>query len=42
VYTFHGFAKEFASALVRMGFDAEVVGDDKNPKEKTISLDSFL
>jgi putative mRNA 3-end processing factor len=42
VYTFHGFAKEFASALVRIGFDAEVVGDGKNPKEKTISLDSFL
>ena len=42
VYTFHGFAKEFASALVRIGFDAEAVGDGKNPKEKTISLDSFL
>jgi putative mRNA 3-end processing factor len=42
VYTFHGFAKEFASALVQIGFDAEAVGDGKNPKEKTISLDSFL
>ena len=42
VYTFHGFAKEFAEALLRIGFDAEAVGQGKNRKEKTISLDSFL
>ncbi len=42
VYTFHGFAKEFAEALTRIGFDAEAIGDGKNRKEKTLSLDSFL
>jgi putative mRNA 3-end processing factor len=42
VYTFHGFAKEFAEALLRIGFDAEAVGYSKNRKEKTLSLDSFL
>jgi putative mRNA 3-end processing factor len=44
VYTFHGFAKEFAAALLRIGFDAQPVGHyGKNLKEeKTISLDSFL
>jgi putative mRNA 3-end processing factor len=43
VYTFHGFAKEFAEALMRIGFDAETVGYGKNRKEeKTLSLDSFM
>jgi putative mRNA 3-end processing factor len=43
VYTFHGFAKEFAAALSRIGFDAEAVGQRKNLEEKsTVSLDSFL
>jgi putative mRNA 3-end processing factor len=42
VYTFHGFAKEFAEALMRIGFDAEAVGYGKNRKEKTLSLDSFM
>jgi putative mRNA 3-end processing factor len=42
VYTFHGFAKEFAEALMRKGFDAEAVGYGKNRKEKTLSLDSFM
>jgi putative mRNA 3-end processing factor len=42
VYTFHGFAKEFAEALLRIGFDAEAVGHGKNRKEKTLSLDSFM
>ncbi|MFL6477764.1 MAG: exonuclease [Nitrososphaera sp.] len=43
VYTFHGFAKEFAEALLRMGFNAEAVGQEKSRKqEKMISLDSFL
>ena len=42
IYTFHGFAKEFAEALLRIGFDAEAVGHSKNGKEKTLSLDSFL
>jgi len=43
VYTFHGFAKEFAQALLRMGFNAEAVGRDKNVREeRMVSLDSFL
>jgi putative mRNA 3-end processing factor len=42
VYTFHGFAKEFADVLLRVGFDAEAVGYGKNRKEKTLSLDSFM
>jgi putative mRNA 3-end processing factor len=42
VYTFHGFAREFAEALSQMGFDAEAVGHGMNQKEKTLSLDSFL
>jgi putative mRNA 3-end processing factor len=42
VYTFHGFAKEFAKALLQLGFDAEAVGHGKNVKEKMLSLDSFL
>ncbi|HKZ62164.1 MAG TPA: MBL fold metallo-hydrolase [Nitrososphaera sp.] len=43
VYTFHGFAKEFAGALSEMGFDAEPVGNvhDRKEVEKTLSLDSF-
>ena len=40
VYTFHGFAREFAESLCEMGFDAEPV-NGHNKKEKTISLDSF-
>jgi putative mRNA 3-end processing factor len=42
VYTFHGFAKEFAGALLQIGFDAEAVGHGKNGKAKTLSLDSFM
>src|SRR5688572_878841 len=42
VYTFHGFAKEFADALLQIGFDAEAVGHGKNGKAKTLSLDSFM
>jgi putative mRNA 3-end processing factor len=42
VYTFHGFAKEFAEDLLQMGFDAQPVGQVKKGKEKTLSLDSFL
>ncbi len=30
VYTFHGFADEFANSLEKMGFDAEAVVDDDN------------
>jgi putative mRNA 3-end processing factor len=44
VYTFHGFAAEFAKALREMGFDAEPVGNGRGKKrteEKTLSLDSF-
>lgn len=42
VYTFHGFAKDFAESLCEMGFDAEPVGNGHGKKvEKTISLDSF-
>jgi putative mRNA 3-end processing factor len=42
VYTFHGFAREFAYALCEMGFDAEPVGNGHGKKaEWTLSLDSF-
>jgi putative mRNA 3-end processing factor len=41
VYTFHGFAKEFAESLCEMGFDAEPVGNGHGRKAKTLSLDSF-
>ena len=42
VYTFHGFAKEFAESLCEMGFNAQPVRNDHGKKaEKTISLDSF-
>jgi putative mRNA 3-end processing factor len=40
VYTFHGFAKEFADSLQEMGFDAEPVGAGRKT-ERTVSLDSF-
>jgi putative mRNA 3-end processing factor len=40
VYTFHGFAREFAESLQEMGFDANPVGSGRKA-EKTISLDSF-
>jgi len=43
VYTFHGFAKEFADSLCEFGFDAEPVrnGQGRKEVEKTLSLDSF-
>jgi putative mRNA 3-end processing factor len=41
VYTFHGFAGEFAKALQKIGFDAEPVGNGKKEDEKALSLDSF-
>lgn len=41
VYTFHGFAREFAESLCEMGFDAEPVGHGRKGEEKTLSLDSF-
>jgi putative mRNA 3-end processing factor len=48
VYTFHGFAEEFAESLKKMGFDAESVENKKKEKEgkktkrgATVSLDSF-
>ena len=37
VYTFHGFAAEFAKSLRQMGYDAEPVGE----KSENASLDSF-
>jgi putative mRNA 3-end processing factor len=40
IYTFHGFAREFADSLCEMGFDAEPVGNG-HKAERTISLDSF-
>jgi len=40
VYTFHGFAKEFAQSLNEIGFDAEPVGF-QGKEAATISLDSF-
>ena len=39
VYTFHGFAKEFAHSLGRMGFKASAVGEAAASDE--VSLDSF-
>lgn len=45
VFTFHGFAREFAKSLSQMGFDARAVGDDgahssaQSGRETT--LDSF-
>lgn len=41
VYTFHGFAREFAESLCETGFDAEPVGHGRKGEEKTLSLDSF-
>lgn len=42
VYTFHGFAREFAESLCEMGFDAEPVDNGHGKKtEKTLSMDSF-
>jgi putative mRNA 3-end processing factor len=40
IYTFHGFAKEFAESLCEIGFDAEPVGNHRKA-EKTVPLDSF-
>jgi putative mRNA 3-end processing factor len=37
VYTFHGFAEEFAQSLKKMGFDAEPV----EKKARPASLDAF-
>jgi putative mRNA 3-end processing factor len=39
VYTFHGFAAEFAQSLRKMGFDAQTIGE--KGKERVPSLDSF-
>jgi putative mRNA 3-end processing factor len=41
VYTFHGFAREFAESLCEMGFDAQPVGNGHGKVEETVSLDSF-
>lgn len=38
VYTFHGFADEFAASLKKMGFDAETI---EKKSGRTVSLDSF-
>jgi putative mRNA 3-end processing factor len=40
IYTFHGFAREFAESLREMGFDAEPVGNGHGKKAE-ISLDSY-
>jgi len=40
VFTFHGFAGEFADSLQELGFDAKPVGYHKRA-ENTMSLDSF-
>jgi putative mRNA 3-end processing factor len=42
VYTFHGFSEEFAESLLGMGFDSETIGQARNGKKKTLTLDSFL
>jgi putative mRNA 3-end processing factor len=41
VYTFHGFATEFARSLVEMGYDAEPVSKGGMKEKKSVSLDSF-
>ncbi len=43
IYTFHGFAREFAESLQEMGFDAEPVGNGHNRKaaQMALTLDSF-
>jgi putative mRNA 3-end processing factor len=41
VYTFHGFAAEFARSLVEMGYDAEPVSKGGMKEKKSVSLDSF-
>ncbi len=42
IYTFHGFAREFAESLCEMGFDAEPLDNGHGKKaEKTLLLDSF-
>lgn len=38
VYTFHGFAEEFANSLKKMGFDAEAI---EKKSGRAVSLDSF-
>lgn len=38
VYTFHGFAEDFAASLKKMGFDAEAI---ERKSGRAISLDSF-
>lgn len=42
VYTFHGFSKEFAESLLKMGFDSETISHATNVERKTLTLDSFL
>jgi putative mRNA 3-end processing factor len=39
VYTFHGFAAEFAGSLKKMGFDAQPI--EKTKKGSAPTLDSF-
>lgn len=41
VYTFHGFAAEFARALEEIGYDAEPVRKGNMRDKKSLSLDSF-
>ena len=41
VYTFHGFAAEFAKSLRQMGYDAEPVGEKGGKEGENASLDSF-
>lgn len=41
VYTFHGFAAEFARTLKEMGYDAEPARKGASKDKKSLSLDSF-
>jgi putative mRNA 3-end processing factor len=41
VYTFHGFAAEFARSLNEMGYDAEPVRKGAVKGRRSLSLDSF-
>ncbi|MGI0025050.1 MAG: exonuclease [Nitrososphaera sp.] len=42
VYTFHGFAAEFAGTLREMGFDAEPLDRNRGRRDTPRSLDAFM
>lgn len=42
VYTFHGFASEFAADLKKMGFDAEPIEQEKTARKKKAAIPTTL